>query len=68
MVRESWNPRYYAIIKEFEKLTGIGGVLNTSFNLHGKPIVSTPQDAVEEVFEHSGLKHVIIGDVLLTKR
>ena len=68
VVYHEWNQRYYDIIKEFEKLTGIGGVLNTSFNLHGKPIVMTPKDAVEEVFEHSGLKHLIIGDFLISKK
>jgi carbamoyltransferase len=67
MLREDWNPKYYKLIKEFENITGIGGVLNTSFNLHGKPIVATPKDAIEEVFMHSGLKHVIVGDFLVSK-
>ncbi len=68
LIERDWNPKYYDIIKEFEKVTGIGGILNTSFNLHGKPIVMTPKDAVEEVFEHSGLQHLILGEYLLSKR
>ena len=40
------NPNYYLLIKEFEKLTGIGALLNTSFNLHGDPIVCSPEDAM----------------------
>jgi len=68
LIERDWNPQYYDIIKEFEKLTGIGGILNTSFNLHGKPIVSTPKDAVEETFEPSGLKHLILGEYIISKR
>lgn len=68
LVQKEWNPEYWQIIKEFERLTGIGAVLNTSFNLHGKPIVMTPKDAIEETFEQSGLKHLILGNKLLSKR
>ncbi|MEI6424652.1 MAG: carbamoyltransferase C-terminal domain-containing protein, partial [Lentisphaerota bacterium] len=39
ILKEPDNPDYYAIIKEFESMTGVGCVLNTSFNLHGDPIV-----------------------------
>ncbi|MDK2869855.1 MAG: carbamoyltransferase [Pyrococcus sp.] len=41
------NPVYYKIIKEFEKRTGVGAVLNTSFNMHGEPIVCSPKDAIK---------------------
>jgi carbamoyltransferase len=68
IIERSWNPRYYDIIKEFENITGIGGILNTSFNLHGKPIVMTPKDAVEETLENSGLQHLILGDFLISKK
>jgi carbamoyltransferase len=36
-----WNPSYRRIIEGFQDLTGAGGILNTSFNLHGFPIVGT---------------------------
>lgn len=68
VLERDWNPEYYDIIKEFENITGIGGVLNTSFNLHGKPIVASPEDAVKETFENSGLKHLILGKYLISKR
>ncbi|MEO6655206.1 MAG: carbamoyltransferase [Pyrinomonadaceae bacterium] len=39
------SPRYYKIIKAFEKLTGCGVVVNTSFNIRGEPIVCRPEEA-----------------------
>lgn len=60
------NPDYHALIEEFRKRTGIPAVLNTSFNIHGEPIVETPDDAVD-VFLRSGLTHLAIGDYLLRK-
>jgi carbamoyltransferase len=47
LVETDWNPRFYRLLKHYEEITGFGGVLNTSFNLHGDPIVCTPLDAVE---------------------
>src|SRR3990167_6375830 len=54
ILERTWNPEYYAVIDEFERRTGIGAVLNTSFNLHGEPIVCSAADAVD-TFERSGL-------------
>lgn len=67
IVEKDWNPRYHKIIKEFEKLTGIGGVLNTSFNLHGYPIVLGPKQALH-VFEGSGLEYLAMEDYLIVKK
>lgn len=61
-----WNPQYHRLISQFEKKTGIGAVLNTSFNLHGFPIVETPKDALE-VLRDSGLKWLALGRVLVGK-
>jgi carbamoyltransferase len=58
---------YYEIINAFFKITGIPAILNTSFNLHGEPIVNTIADAVR-TFELSGLRYLLIGDTLLSKR
>ncbi len=66
VVRSEINPSYYNLIGKFEKLTGIGGVLNTSFNLHGYPVVRSPKDALE-VLEKSKLKYLAIGNFLVTK-
>lgn len=45
-VEEKDNPNYYRYLKELKKLTGYGISINTSFNLHGRTIVRTPEDAV----------------------
>ena len=67
ILKKSHNPDYYEIIEEFRKRTGIGGLLNTSFNIHGEPIVSTPSDAISTLLR-SGLKHLIIEDYYITKK
>lgn len=65
-VSEKTNPDYYRLIKYFEEMTGEGLILNTSFNLHGEPVVCTPMDALR-VFDVSGLKHLALDNFLLTK-
>jgi len=64
---EAWNPGYYSVIREFERRTGIGAVLNTSFNLHGEPLVCSAEDAVD-TFERSGLPHLALGHWLISKK
>ena len=64
LVREQWNASYHRMIREFEKITGIGGVLNTSFNLHGDPIVMTAQDAISTLLS-SGLDFITLEDYLV---
>ncbi len=65
-VMEAWNPRYYRLIQAFEHETGIGAVLNTSFNLHGYPIVSGPTEALA-AFEGSGLEYLALENYLISK-
>ena len=60
------NPDYHSLIKEFENLTGIGALLNTSFNIHGEAIVESPKDAIQTL-QNSGLKYLYIGSYLVTK-
>jgi carbamoyltransferase len=60
------NSRYHALIGEFEKLTGVPVVMNTSFNLKGDPIVCSPKDAIE-TFYTSGLDDLVIGDFVVSK-
>ncbi len=43
---EERNGRYYRLIREFKRQTGVGVIVNTSFNIRGEPIVCTPQDAI----------------------
>lgn len=65
-VTESVHPRYYALIKEVERLTGNGVVLNTSLNRRGEPVVCTPKDALD-MFYGSDLQYLIMQDILVTK-
>lgn len=60
-------PEYHSLISSFMKLTGIPAILNTSFNLHGEPIVNTIADAVR-TFEFSGLDHLLINDEVLVSK
>jgi carbamoyltransferase len=60
------NPRYYALIEEFGRLTGVPVILNTSFNRR-EPIVASPADAVS-CFQSSGMHLLAIGDFLATAR
>lgn len=67
ILREDWNPLYYELLKEFEAIENIGALLNTSFNLHGEPIVNSPQDALR-TFLSSALDILAIGPFLVSKR
>ncbi len=67
VVYEEDNPTYYRLIKRFKEKTGVGAVLNTSFNLHGKPIVYTPEQAVYTLRE-SDLDALAIGEYLVIRR
>jgi len=63
-VRREINPGYYSIIAEFHKKAGIGAVLNTSFNMHGEPMVCSPEDALR-TFRKAGLDVLVIGNLAL---
>lgn len=60
------NPRYHALISAFHDLTGVPVILNTSFNIMGKPILHTAEDAIL-MFYTSGLDALVIEDWLLVK-
>ncbi|MGI8906733.1 MAG: carbamoyltransferase C-terminal domain-containing protein [Candidatus Sumerlaeaceae bacterium] len=66
-ISELENPGWYALVKAFEKRTGIGGVMNTSFNLHGEPIVGTPADAISTLVR-SEIDYLILGSYLVWKK
>lgn len=55
--------RYYKLLKEFEKLTKVPCILNTSFNLAGEPIVETPNQAIED-FIKTDMDFIVIGDFI----
>jgi len=66
-VTNEHNGRYYRLIREFGKLTGVPVVVNTSFNVRGEPIVCTPKDAYH-TFVNTGIDALVIGDFVLTQK
>ena len=60
------NPLYYRLIDEFDKLTGVPVIMNTSFNLRGEAIVHTPTDALRTFFS-SGMDALVLGSFLVEK-
>jgi carbamoyltransferase len=61
------NPAYYDLVKAFERQTGVGAILNTSFNLHGYPIVLGPREALFTL-DNSQLDGVLLGTTLVSRR
>lgn len=59
-VSEKSNFRYWHLIDEFEKITGVGLLLNTSFNIQ-EPIINTPAEAVR-AFVRSGVDYLVLND------
>ncbi len=66
-VRAETNPRFHALLKAFERQTGCGLVINTSFNVRGEPIVCTPEDAYR-CFMRSAMDRLVLGRFLLDRR
>ena len=60
------NPDYHALISEFERKTGCGVVVNTSFNVRGEPIVCTPEDAYR-CFMRTHIDVLVLGPYVLEK-
>jgi carbamoyltransferase len=65
-VTEEQNATLYRLLREFEELTGVPVLLNTSFNVKGQPIVETPRDAVV-CFLMTGIDVLALHDLLITK-
>ncbi len=61
------HPRYYDLIKAFEKITGYGVLINTSFNVRGEPIVCTPEDAYR-CFMRTEMDYLVMGSYLFDKK
>jgi len=64
-VEERVNPRFYRLIKEFERLTGVPILLNTSFN-ENEPIVTTPAEAVE-TFQKTHMDVLVLGNRVVAR-
>ena len=67
IVEKSVNPKYHQLLRYFYELSGIGGVLNTSFNLHGFPLVCDPAQAIFTM-DKCGLQYLALENYLLCKK
>lgn len=65
-VQKEVLPLYHSLISEFRELTGVGVLLNTSFNVKGEPVVCTARDALR-TFWSTGLDVLAIGDFIVRK-
>ncbi|NIR28424.1 MAG: carbamoyltransferase [Gammaproteobacteria bacterium] len=65
-VNRDTNPRYYDLIREFEKRTDCGVLVNTSFNVRGEPIVCAPEDAYR-CFMRTEMDYLVLENFLLAK-
>ena len=66
-VAEDENPILYRLLKEFDALTGVPVLVNTSFNIKGEPIVETPKDAID-CFLGTGIDYLILLDLVMAKK
>jgi carbamoyltransferase len=65
-VRKETNELLYRLLEEFDAITGVPVLLNTSFNVKGEPIIETPDDAVE-CFLTTGIDYLVLHDRLIAK-
>ena len=65
-VSKQFNPKYYQLIYEFYKISGIPALLNTSFNDEGKPICRSPRDAIQ-TFYSTGIDCLVLEEFLVVK-
>lgn len=61
------DPSFYRLLETYYRLTGIPSLLNTSFNIHGEPIVSSPKDAIK-TFKMTDIDYLAIGPFLVRKK
>ncbi len=66
ILKKKQNPDLHRLLRAFEQITGMGGLLNTSFNLHGEPICCTPEDCIK-TFLNSQLDGLLLEDVLILR-
>ena len=66
ILEKGYNNRLYRLLGELKEATGIGILLNTSFNLKGEPIVENPNDAIR-TFYSSGIDLLVLDDYVIEK-
>ncbi len=67
LVNATSNPRMYQILKQYQNLTGMGWIMNTSLNMHGYPLVGTLEQAIFTL-NKSGLQHILLNNYLVSKK
>lgn len=67
LVDERTQPALFSILDEYERLTGISSIVNTSYNIHEEPIVCSPEDALR-AFATAKLDHLALGNHLVSRR
>ena len=65
-VNKKTNPRFWDLINEFKGITGVGVLINTSFNVRGEPIVNSPEDAYK-CFMNTEMDYLVIGNCIYKK-
>jgi carbamoyltransferase len=65
-VNKNTNAKLWSLVKEFENITGIPVLINTSFNLKGEPIVCSPEDAIS-CFKRSQMDCLVLGNYVVEK-
>ena len=65
-VSKESNPLYYDLINEFNKITGVPIVINTSMNVMGEPIVNTPKQAYQMIVK-TDMDYIVLGNFLISK-
>jgi len=66
-VNKETNSKYWNLINDFKKLSGVGVLVNTSFNVRGEPIVNSPEDAFK-CFMNTEMDYLAIGNFLYNKK
>ena len=66
-MEEEHNPGFYELLSAFQRLTGVGVLLNTSLNLKDEPLATTPAEAYG-VFARSDLDFLVLENCLIEKR
>ena len=67
ILEKKHNPQLYELISEFHKLTGVAALLNTSFNLHGFPIVNTSEQAISVLIK-SDLDGLLLNNFFILNK
>ena len=67
LVKKEATPDYHRLLTLFKDMTGYSGLLNTSFNLHGEPMVGTPEAAIRTLV-NSGLDFLAIENFLVSQK